>query len=119
MKKLTAVLLALVLAAALCVGAMAEGAVNYADTWVLTGIRTMSTILPPALGGIELDLTIENGKCLYDSMTAAGKGVVELLLELEEVADLGTQVTGYVQDASGNKANAVLTLVAMSDGTLI
>lgn len=231
MKKLTAVLLALVLAAALCVGAMAESAVNYVDTWVLTGIsmagmdlspeslgmdmfivlnedgtcllsamgeeetgtwaetetgitttdgsgivdaytltdgklsaevdgmvitftrkgeivpagepaaeatvlanltladfdghwkltglRTMGTILPPALGGIELDLTIENGKCLYDSVTAAGKGAVELLLELEEVADLGTQVTGYVQDASGNKADVVLTLVAMSDGTLI
>lgn len=68
MKKLSALLLALVLAATLCFGAMAE-AVDYTGTWSLTGMLSGETSLDPTALGMSATMVLNaDGTCTLTTM---------------------------------------------------
>lgn len=63
MKKLTALLLALVLAMLMCTGALAEET-NYAATWALTGMTVDGVAVDPAQLGMDMTIELaEDGIC--------------------------------------------------------
>lgn len=103
MKKLSALLLALLLAATLCVGAMAETA-SYVGTWVLTSIASAGMSMDPATLGMELSIVLrEDGTCTLTMLEMAEEGTWA-------PAEGGVSLT----DASGT--TAVLTY---RDGALV
>ena len=57
MKKLSALLLALVLVATLCFGAMAES-VNYVGTWVLYLMQSGEDVVDPTSLGYDMSLDL-------------------------------------------------------------
>ena len=74
MKKLSALLLALLLAATMCVGAMAE-TVSYVGTWVLTSIVSGEMTLDSATMGMEMSVVLrEDGTCTMTVMGQAEEG---------------------------------------------
>ena len=68
MKKLSALLLALALAATLCLGAMAEE-VSYVGAWTLTDIRLGEQSMDPAMMGMDMSIVLnEDGTCTLTTM---------------------------------------------------
>lgn len=68
MKKLSALLLALALAATLCFGAMAEE-VSYVGAWTLTDIRMGEQSMDPAMMGMDMSIVLnEDGTCTLTTM---------------------------------------------------
>lgn len=74
MKKTPLVLLALLAAAMLCFGAMAE-ATDYTGKWVLTGVEMNGTRVSNTMLGLEMSLTLNaDGTCLYETADDAQPG---------------------------------------------
>ena len=75
MKKLSALLLALVLAATLCFGAMAEE-ISYVGTWTLTEIRSGELVMDPATLGMDMTIVLsEDGTCILNTMGMTEEGL--------------------------------------------
>ncbi len=103
MKKLSALLLALMLAATMCFGALAEE-VNYAGTWVLTTITSEGASMDPAMLGFEMYIILnEDGTCTLSTMGMVEEGAWA-------PAEGGIALT----DASG-----VTQTITYRDGTLV
>ena len=74
MKKLSALLLALVLAATLCFGAMAEE-INYVGTWTLTVLRMGEQSMDPASLGMDMSVVLnEDSTCTLTTMGVTETG---------------------------------------------
>lgn len=74
MKKLFALLLALLLAATMCVGAMAE-TVSYVGTWVLTSIASAGMSFEPSTLGMDMTVVLnEDGSCIMSMMGMTEEG---------------------------------------------
>ncbi|MBR3763686.1 MAG: hypothetical protein IKK57_03940 [Clostridia bacterium] len=74
MKKLSALLLALVLAVTLCLGAMAEE-VNYVGAWTLTEIRSGELVMDPATLGMDMAIVLnEDGTCTLSTLGVTETG---------------------------------------------
>nr|MBR4279431.1 hypothetical protein [Clostridia bacterium] len=108
MKKLSALLLALLLAATLCFGAMAE-TVNYVGNWYLYMLQSGETVIDPGTMGMELTLVLNaDYTCTLSDGSSSETGV---WAEIEG----GVAMT----DASGATENLMYvdgTLVLSSDG---
>ena len=75
MKKFAALLLALVLAATMCIGAMAE-AVDYTGTWVLAEIRSGEYAFDPASMGMDMTIVLDaDGTCTLTTMGMTESGL--------------------------------------------
>ncbi len=102
MKKLATLLLALVLAATLCCGALAE-AIDYTGEWVLTTVSMSGMSLDAATLGLEMSLLFnEDGTCAMSSMG-----------ETENGTWVATETGVAMTDTAGDVANLVY-----ADGTL-
>lgn len=103
MKKISSLLLALVLTFAMCFGAMAE-AVDYTGTWALTLMTSGETSIDPAALGMDMTITLNaDGTCSLITMGVAEDGTWA-------ATETGVNVT----DATG--ATNPLTY---ADGTLV
>ncbi|MBQ2954005.1 MAG: hypothetical protein IJE07_10750 [Clostridia bacterium] len=103
MKKLSALLLALLLAATMCVGAMAE-TVSYVGTWVLTSIVSGETAMDPATLGMDMAIILyEDGTCTLSMLGVSEQGTWE-------PAEGGVSLT----DAAGTT-----DVLAYRDGALV
>lgn len=108
MKKLSALLLALVLAATLCFGAMAES-VNYVGNWVLYLMQSGETTVDPTALGVDMSLLLNaDYTCTLTSLGESEYGTWE---EVEGGIAL-TDATGAVE----NLTYVDGTLVLSSDG---
>lgn len=103
MKKLSALLLALALAATMCLGAMAEE-VSYVGAWTLTEIRSGELVMDPATLGMDMAIVLnEDGTCTLTTMGTTENGTWA-------PAEGGISLT----DASG-----VTDTILYRDGTLV
>lgn len=105
MKKLTAVLLALVLAATLCIGAIAEdSAVDYTGTWTATTLEVNGAAMDPAMLGMSMTMVLnEDGSCV---LTALG---------MEQIGTWAVTDTGITT----TDADGVVDTYTLIDGKLV
>ncbi len=104
MKKLTSVLLALLLAATLCVVALAEEAFTYVGTWTVTTLEMNGAAMDPTVLGMSISMTLnEDGTCVLNAMG------------MEQAGTWATTETGITT----TDADGVVDAYTLTDGQLV